>query len=110
MVPQFLRLSLSGASAVLGMLWGAAPLGAQQGLLPSGTDIPEEVLRAEIYTEARSPMDGRLLSAAEYAELEETLSSLENLPAEGFVSDEVRELVGLLRLRQILRRWIPFVP
>ncbi|NJK34737.1 MAG: hypothetical protein HC919_07135 [Oscillatoriales cyanobacterium SM2_2_1] len=87
----------------------ALPVAAQNSS-PVAADIPEEVLRSEIYTEARSPVDGRLLSASAYAELQETLTSLENLPPEGFVSDEIRELVGLLRLRQFLRRFVPFVP
>ena len=32
-------------------------------------DLPEEVLRAEIITEARSPIDGKALSTTEFAEL-----------------------------------------
>ena len=41
----------------------------QAGSLPLANDIPEEVLRAEIITEARSPVDGEALSAADFAEL-----------------------------------------
>ncbi len=43
--------------------------------LPSPEDIPEEVLRAEIITSARSPLDNQPLTAAEYALLEEQLAT-----------------------------------
>jgi len=35
--------------------------------LPPPEDLPEEILRTEIITEARSPIDGQPLTAAEYA-------------------------------------------
>ena len=73
-------------------------------------DIPEEVLRAEIYTDARSPIDGERLTAAEYAELMEKLRSLDNIPPEDLVSPKVREVINLLRLRKFLRQFIPFIP
>ncbi|ELS32220.1 MULTISPECIES: hypothetical protein [Pseudanabaena] len=73
-------------------------------------DSPEEVLRAEIYTDARSPIDGKQLSAAEYTELMEKLRSLDNIPPEDLVSPKVREVIGLLKLRKFLKQFIPFVP
>jgi len=73
-------------------------------------DVPEEVLRAEIYTDARSPIDGRQLSAAEYTELMEDLRSLDNIPPEDLVSPKIREVIDLLRLRKFLRQFIPFIP
>jgi hypothetical protein len=73
-------------------------------------DIPEEVLRAEIYTDARSPIDGKQLTAAEYTELMEKLRSLDSIPPEDFVSPKVREVIGLLKLRKFLRQFIPFIP
>jgi len=73
-------------------------------------DIPEEVLRAEIYTDARSPIDGKLLTATEYVELMEKLRSLDSIPPEDLVSPKVREVVELLRLRKLLRQFIPFIP
>ncbi|WP_197278794.1 hypothetical protein [Pseudanabaena sp. 'Roaring Creek'] len=73
-------------------------------------DSPEEVLRAEIYTDARSPIDGKQLSAAEYTELMEKLRSLDNIPPEDLVSPKVREIIGLLKLRKFLKQFIPFVP
>ncbi len=73
-------------------------------------DPPEEVLRAEIYTDARSPIDGKQLTAAEYTELIEKLRSLDGIPPEDFVSPKVREVIGSLRLRKFLRQFIPFIP
>ena len=73
-------------------------------------DVPEEVLRAEIYTDARSPIDGRHLTAAEYVELMEKLRSLDGIPPEDLVSPKVREVIDLLKLRKFLRQFIPFIP
>ncbi len=36
--------------------------------LPPAEDLPEEYLRAQIILEGRSPLDGQVLSAAEYAD------------------------------------------
>ncbi len=69
-------------------------------------DMPEEVLRAEIYTQGRSVIDGKKLSAAEYAILQEQLREETN--AEAAVSDDLKHLIQLLRLRQLLRRVNPF--
>ena len=38
--------------------------------LPPPEDTPEEVLRTEIFLTARSPVDGKPLTAAEYAQLQ----------------------------------------
>lgn len=73
-------------------------------------DTPEEVLRGEIYTDARSPIDGKQLSAAEYTELMEKMRSLDNIPPEDLVSPKVREVIDLLKLRKFLRQFIPFIP
>lgn len=70
-------------------------------------DVPEEVLRVEIYTDARSPIDGKQLTAAEYAELMEKLRSLDGIPPEALVSPKIREVIDLLRLRKFLRQFIP---
>ncbi len=72
-------------------------------------DIPEEVLRAEIYAEARSPKDGKLLSAAEYIELNQLLrESIDNIPPRFLVSDKLQRLIDLLKLRKLIRQVIPF--
>jgi hypothetical protein len=72
-------------------------------------DTPEEVLRAEIYTDARSPIDGTKLTSAEYVELMEKLRSLDNIPPEDFVSPKIREIINLLKLRKFFRQFIPFI-
>ncbi|AFY73033.1 hypothetical protein Syn7502_00913 [Synechococcus sp. PCC 7502] len=77
--------------------------------IKNNEDIPEEVLRTEIYTEARSPVDGSLLSAAEYIELGESLKqSIENIPPRFLVSDKLQYLIDLLKLRKLIRQVVPF--
>lgn len=71
------------------------------------TETPEEVLRTEIIIEARSPIDGEALNAAEYAELQAQLQTRANPPK---LSPKVRETVFLLRLRQLIRTFAPFLP
>lgn len=73
--------------------------------LPPPEDIPEEVLRTEIITEARSPMNGEPLTAAEYAELKAQLEGRQ--PTRPQVSPKVRELIFLLRVRRLIRRVLP---
>ena len=69
-------------------------------------DIPEEILRTEIITGARSPLTGEPLTAAEYAQLQETLDN----PVEpNRVSDDIRYLVFLLQVRRAVRPILPFV-
>jgi hypothetical protein len=80
-------------------------LPAQAGSIPVDTDIPEEVLRAEIITEARSPIDGKALSANEFAELVVTTKQqieLENANVAAN-SPKLKETLTLLRLRGFLR-------
>lgn len=73
------------------------------------TEIPEEVLRTEIYVEAMSPVDGQLLSAAEYLELEADLEkSVQNIPPRLLVSDKLQNLIDLLKLRRLIRQVVPF--
>lgn len=83
---------------------------AQSESLTNLSDLPEEVLRAEIYTEARSPVDGKFLTAREYVELQEELSKLDGATAAFLVSPRLRELIDLLKLRRTLRQIIPFIP
>ncbi len=75
--------------------------------LPPGEDTPDEVLRTEIYTEARSPVDGKLMTAAEYLELKEDLTAI-HIPPEAQVSPKVAETIRLLKLRALLKRILPF--
>ncbi len=72
---------------------------------PLGNDIPEEVLRAEIITEARSPIDGKALSATDFAEL---IAQVEQqLDRDDAVSatknPKIKNIIMLLRLRGFLR-------
>ena len=72
-------------------------------------DIPEEVLRSEIYAEARSSVDGKLLSADEYIELNQSLrESIDNIPPRFLVSQKVQRLIELLKLRRLIRLVVPF--
>jgi hypothetical protein len=75
------------------------------GNLPPANDIPEEILRAEIIVEARSPIDGKPLSATEFAELvvrveqqlarDDAAASTKNSP--------FKNVLFLLRVRNFLR-------
>jgi hypothetical protein len=76
--------------------------------LPPPEDLPEEVLRTEVITEARSPIDGEPLTASEYAELEEALQQQPELY--GVVPQNLRSLLFLLRIRRAIRIFIPFLP
>ncbi len=68
-------------------------------------EIPEEILRTEIITAARSPLTGEPLSAAEYAQLLETLEA----PAGNtLVNEQIRYLVFLLQIRRSIRPIVPF--
>ena len=73
--------------------------------LPPPEDIPEEILRTEIILEARSPIDGKPLTASEYAELQaqiaQTLFSPELTP-------QVREIIFLLGIRKFIKSVTPF--
>jgi hypothetical protein len=81
----------------------AIPVNA--GNLPPETDIPEEVLRAEIITEARSPIDGRALSAIEFAEFVVNAKQqldLDNASA-ATSNPRFKETLFLIRLRSFLK-------
>jgi len=72
--------------------------------LPPPAETPEEVLRTEIILEARSPLTGEPLTAAEYARLKEELRQRED-PR---MASEIRQLIFLLQLRRVLRPVVPF--
>lgn len=105
MPPQFIcQLGLSaGASMIISCLAGVEVAVA----LPPPEDTPEEVLRTEIITTARSPVDGKPLTAAEYAELQ---TQLQTRPYPPKLDPKVADTIFLLRLRQLLRTFIPFLP
>lgn len=110
--PNFLKMNrIVGAIQKTLLFCSAVPLlfcsSAPVLALPPPEDTPEEILRTEVITEARSPIDGRPLTAAEYAELQAQLA--EHQPTRPQVSAKVRELIFLLRVRRVIRRIIPFI-
>ncbi|BAS57568.1 hypothetical protein NIES2135_30660 [Leptolyngbya boryana NIES-2135] len=78
--------------------------------LPPPEDLPEEVARTEIITEARSPIDNKRLTAAEYADLQAQLQQRPPENPRDQVSPELRRTIGLLRLRKFIRTVFPFIP
>ena len=70
-------------------------------------EIPEEILRTEIITGARSPITGEPMTAAEYAQLQAALDEPVGAP---LVSDDIRYLVFLLQIRRAVRPILPFIP
>ena len=77
--------------------------------LPPPEDIPEEVLRTEIIIEGRSPEDGELLTAEEYAEEQAATAATLDQPGE-IVSPEIQQLILLLRIRKLVRPILPIIP
>ncbi|MBW4645201.1 MAG: hypothetical protein KME23_19780 [Goleter apudmare HA4340-LM2] len=80
-------------------------LGTAVNALPPPEEIPEEILRTEIITEARSPIDGKPLTAAEYAQLQEELQT--SPPPQ--LNSNIRQTVYLIRLRKTLLQLFPFL-
>lgn len=72
--------------------------------LPPPEDIPEEVLRTEIVTEGRSAIDGKPVTAAEYAEIQEKLSQSPYPPQ---IDSKLRNLIFLLKIRKMLKTFVP---
>lgn len=95
------RVAIASLTTILSTNF--APLGR---CLPPPEDTPEEILRTEIITEARSPIDGELLTAAEYAELQ---ALLQEDPTDPVVSAQIQEIITLLRLRRAIRTFFPFL-
>ena len=75
---------------------------------PKGEKIPEEVSSHGLVLEFRSPLDGRLLTATEYADLQAEIDRLNEVPPQ--VSYKIRRLVGLLKFRKLIKRVLPIVP
>ena len=100
LVPQIIQIGL-----VTSAIGSQFALPVRAAYLFADADIPEEVLRAEIITEARSPIDGKPLSAAEFAELVVTTRlQLERENASVATNNpKIKETLFLLRLRGFLR-------
>lgn len=75
--------------------------------LPPPEDTPDEVLRTEIITEARSPVDGKPLTASEYAQQQSQLQASSAAPP---LSPKLRNNIFLLRIRKLFRTFAPFLP
>lgn len=102
------KLPLLGLSAGVGVVVSITPVGTKTAVsLPPPEDMPEEVLRTEIFTEARSPVNGKPLTAAEYAQLQTQLRNRQS-PTE--LAPKVANNIFLLRLRQLIRTFLPFLP
>lgn len=103
------RLSM----AAIALLIGTAGLGrtALPALaeiqLPPAEEIPEEILRTEIITEARSPINGEPMSPAAYAELQAQLEVRQTTPT---IRSDLRQLILLLQIRRGLKPILPFLP
>ena len=76
--------------------------------LPPVEDIPEEVLRTQIILDARSPIDGRPMTPADYAELQNKLNAPIEQPVE--LSGKLVNTVRLLKLRKFVKKYLPFIP
>ena len=74
--------------------------------LPPVDDIPEEVLRTEIILEARSPIDGKPLTASEYAQLKEEKAKSPYPPQ---INSKIRTIVFLLEIRRFVKTVLPFL-
>ncbi|MEL6222832.1 MAG: hypothetical protein AAFQ57_04090 [Cyanobacteria bacterium J06626_14] len=72
--------------------------------LPPADDVPEEILRAEVILDGRSPLDGEPLTAEEYAELQALLAESEFAPT---VSSDIRYIIFVLQVRRMLRTLVP---
>ncbi len=98
---QLLCLIVTTATLiVLSSYWGS-PVVA----LPPAEDTPEEILRTKIIIEARSPIDGKFLTAAEYIQLQ---AQLQEAPPPK-LDPKIREQIFLLRLRKTLFQFFPFL-
>ena len=73
--------------------------------LPPPEDTPEEILRTKIIIEARSPIDGKSLTAAEYIQLQ---AQLQEVPPPK-LDPKIREQIFLLRIRKTLLQFFPFL-
>lgn len=76
--------------------------------LPQADDQPEEVLRSQIITDARSPIDGKPLTAAEYAQLQSELQI--PAPSRPVLPRSLEKNLNLLRLRRFIKTFFPFFP
>lgn len=100
-------MKLKSLPWLAGLACSLTLFGARASLaLPPPDDLPEEVLRTRIVLEARSPLDGSPLTAAEYAELAAELATSTRSPQ---LDPRVQNIVFLLQIYQALRILTPFL-
>ncbi|TVP60636.1 MAG: hypothetical protein EA343_16795 [Nodularia sp. (in: Bacteria)] len=87
------------------LVWLTTTWGRYVVALPPPEDIPEEILRTEIIIDARSPIDGKPVNAAEYAELQEQL----RVSPPPKLSADLRQTIYLIQLRKALLQIFPFL-
>ena len=68
--------------------------------LPPPEDTPEEILRTEIILGGRSPLDGKALTSAEYAELQ---AQLQERGLTANLNSDVRQIIFLLQIRKFIK-------
>ena len=73
--------------------------------LPPQEDIPEEILRTEIILAARSPIDGKVVTPAEYAQLQ---AQMEIGPPPR-LNSTIRDQFFMLQIRKVLLQVFPFL-
>lgn len=73
--------------------------------LPPPEDTPEEILRTEIILEGRSPIDGKPLTAAQYAQLKQKLAQSPYPPQ---VDSSIKRNIFLLNILKFLKTLNPF--
>ncbi len=99
-VKLLLLILISATFVFISSYWGSVVIA-----LPPPEDTPEEILRTQIIIEARSPIDGKFLTAAEYAQLQ---AQLQKAPPPK-LDPKIREQIFLLRLRKSLLQFFPFL-
>jgi hypothetical protein len=105
LIQRLLTIGLGGSLSGLSLI--SATAGSVPALaLPPPDDVPEEVLRTEIIVEARSPLNGQPLTAAEYAELQ---AQLQVAPYPPTLDSKIQNQFTLLYLRRFIRIFLPFV-
>jgi hypothetical protein len=86
---------------------GALPVYAQTVYpLPPAEDIPEEVLRLEDPGYGNSMITGEKLNLGEYARLSAELQA--SIEPEPQISPKIKNLIFLLKIRKLLRTFLPF--
>jgi hypothetical protein len=105
---RYLRkwVKLSFLSLITGIVvWLSSYWGNMVIALPPPQDTPEEILRTEIIIDARSPIDGKPLNAAEYAQVQEQLK----ISPPPTIDSKLRQTLFLIRIRNALLQLFPFL-